>query len=583
MDYALCRRRPTLEACHVLVASANTDLRPDTNESYTLRIQNAPLLSHNKYDGTGGGPSCLITSPTVYGAIYGMETFVQLVTHEYHRSDDLHNVNKNNNVKVTRTVPTNIFVVDQPRFSVRATMIDTARHWLPVDEVILPHLDAMAAAKMNLLHWHMVDSQSWPYVSQAFPQLSLHGAYHPHQVYSATDIKRVVAYAKDRGIRVIPEIDTPGHLWAGLAALDPPVLTECYDKNGNILGLGPIDPTKETTFSFLKALLAEVVPLFGSNMFMIGGDEVDHTCWASNPDVVQFVKTQGWGADMSKLHDYYNQRLLKILAAQNTSNIMVWEEVFHSHERNGLPKDTTMVNVWMAGWEWCTRAVSSSAADRTNASCAYNYGNGGPWFGKMHVRDFSWTRTMGKAAAAGYKTILSSPFYLNAHNAGSNFDEAWPYLYTIEPTDFEAKLLPRQRSHIQERDLVREEDEANFLTAREREASVLGVQACMWTEWTNHANFLSRFWPATAAVAERGWSTQETSGIDDFRRRLFRFACELQRRGIPAEPAVFGGGFFYPNGTVCYPRGGAIGPSFGSSGPVDDSCLPRFSSCGSLV
>ena len=111
----------------------------------------------------------------------------------------------------------------------------------------------------------------------------------------------------------------------------------------------------------------------------------------------------------------------------------------------------------------------------------------------------------------------------------------------------------------------------------------MGVQACLWTEWTNHANFLPRYWPIVAAVAERGWSTKDTTSIDDFRRRLFRFACELQRRGIPAEPAVFGGGFFYPNGTVGYPGGGAIGPTRWETNDDEDGCLPRFSSCASLV
>ena len=576
----------TLKACHVFIASASTDLHQDTNESYTLLVDNQPQLRNQKKPDMG--PLCLITAPSVFGAMYGMETFVQLVTHTYHRSVILKGAKEQKHSdtlipNTRRTVPSDIFLADRPRFSVRSTMIDTARHWLPVNEVILPHIDAMAAAKMNLLHWHMVDSQSWPYDSQAFPELAAHGAYYPHQVYTAADIKRVVTYAKDRGVNVIPEFDTPGHVWAGLTALDPPVLTECYDAGGNILGFGPVNPAKETTFNFLAKLLSEVIPLFGSGMFMIGGDEVDYTCWASNPDVVQFVKAQGWGSDMSKLHDYYTQRILKLLAEQNASTIMVWEEVFHSHKGNGLPQNSTMVNVWRAGWEWCSRETSSNTVDRSNASCASNYGNGGPWFGKKHVRDFSWTSAMAKAAVAGYKTVLSSPFYLNVHNAGSNFDEAWPYVYAIEPTAFEAKRQPQHVRSDQEKTIDDVENEGTFLTAAEREGSVLGVQACLWTEWTNHANFLPRYWPIVAAVAERGWSTKDTTSIDDFRRRLFRFACELQRRGIPAEPAVFGGGFFYPNGTVCYPGGGAIGPTRWETNDDEDGCLPRFSSCASLV
>ena len=324
----------------------------------------------------------------------------------------------------------------------------------------------MSATKMNALHWHLVDSQSFPYVSKAFPQLSEHGAYHPTEVYSQEDIMRVVQYAKQRGIRVIPEIDTPGHVWAGFAAMEPAVLTTCYEKDGTVAGTGPMDPSKESTFTFLQTLLKEIMPLFESETFMVGGefhapthilhtsllqltesqglkpeavlgDEVPHDCWASNPGVRKFAKAKGFGSDLGKLESYYGQRLLAILAAQNTS-AMCWEEVFQAAQSSGvaLAKDS-LVNVWRGGWEWCTKPTSGGQVVRTNVTCSPEYGTSGPWFGKMHVRDNSWTTTMATAAAAGYQTVLSSPFYLNAENSGSNFDEVWPWYYSIEPTAFD--------------------------------------------------------------------------------------------------------------------------------------------------
>jgi len=93
----------------------------------------------------------------------------------------------------------------------------------------------MSAAKMNALHWHLVDTQSFPYVSVAYPGLSKQGAYHPTHVYTPSDIRRVVSYAQERGIRVIPEIDTPGHVWAGFVAMNPPVLTDCYQTDGTLV------------------------------------------------------------------------------------------------------------------------------------------------------------------------------------------------------------------------------------------------------------------------------------------------------------------------------------------------------------
>jgi hexosaminidase len=166
----------------------------------------------------------------------------------------------------------------------------------------------------------------------------------------------------------------------------------------------------------------------------------------------------------------------------------------------------------------------------------------------MKVRDDSWKTVMGKATAAGFATVvrcsvcdglpcgcvdyvdpttrlqLSSPFYLNVINQGSNFNEDWPFYYTVEPTSFEAP-----------------DGSGTQLTERQKETSVVGVEACMWSEWVDGSNFAGRFWPRAAAVAERGWSTKDTVSIDDFRRRVHSLTCELKARGLAAEPVVHGG------------------------------------------
>ena len=123
----------------------------------------------------------------MYGALNGLETLSQLVDRG--------------------TFVNGTTIQDHPRYQFRATMIDTSRHYYPV-EVILQHLDAMAYTKFNVLHWHMVDSVSFPYQSSAFPEMSRAGAWRPDHVYTADDVRAVVAYARDRG-RVIPEFDTP--------------------------------------------------------------------------------------------------------------------------------------------------------------------------------------------------------------------------------------------------------------------------------------------------------------------------------------------------------------------------------------
>ena len=270
--------------------------------------------------------------------------------------------------------------------------------------------------------------------------------------------------------------------------------------------------------------------------------------------VVAFVEKKGWGnttAGMKQLESYYAGRLLGILAAQNSS-VMCWEELFD----NGLTlaKDT-VVNVWKGSWEWCTKAPEGNEVLRNNKTCTKD----AVTFTGMKVRDNSWRTVMGKASAAGFNTVLSSPFYLNVINQGSNFNEDWPFYYTVEPTSFDTPPdAPRQ------------------LTDQEKESSIVGVEACMWSEWVDGSNFAGRFWPRAAAVAERGWSSKETTGIDDFRRRIHSLSCELKARGLPAEPVVHGGRFFRANGTVCNSKKPRV------LGPPEEGCWPRFSSCAAI-
>ena len=137
---------------------------------------------------------------TVYGALHGLETVKQLIHFAWMENDQA--------VFLIRDTP--LFIKDQPSYYYRGLMIDTARHYLPLD-LIQTNLNAMAANKLNVLHWHMTDSESWPYQSARFPELSQAGAYCPECTYNASQIETVVKEAALLGIRVIVEIDLAGH------------------------------------------------------------------------------------------------------------------------------------------------------------------------------------------------------------------------------------------------------------------------------------------------------------------------------------------------------------------------------------
>ncbi|KAJ8944945.1 hypothetical protein NQ318_013093 [Aromia moschata] len=291
-----------------------------------------------------------LSSNTTWGILRGLETFSQLI----YRGDDTITLRINSTV-----------IMDYPRFSHRGLLLDTARHYIPMDK-ILTTLDAMVYNKMNVFHWHIVDDQSFPYVSKKFPELSEKGAYTNAMVYSPSDIKEVIEYARIRGIRVLPEFDTPGHTrsW-GVAR--PELLTECYSDGYKTGQLGPLDPTKNDSYSFLQDLFQEIGEVFPDEYIHLGGDEVDFDCWESNPDITAFMEKHNITGQYAELESLYIQQLINIVDELNSKSI-VWEEVFV----NGvvLPNDT-LVHVWKGGWEVTIFDVTATGRPALLSACWY--------------------------------------------------------------------------------------------------------------------------------------------------------------------------------------------------------------------
>uniref|UniRef100_A0A914Z492 beta-N-acetylhexosaminidase n=1 Tax=Panagrolaimus superbus TaxID=310955 RepID=A0A914Z492_9BILA len=155
----------------------------------------------------------IITAAEVWGALRALETFSHLI---YKDSDG-------------QWWLKSATISDSPRFPHRGIMLDSSRHFLSVN-IIKRQLDLMAQNKMNVFHWHLTDTEAFPYTSAKYPELSAKGAYTPKHVYSIDQIKDIIEFARLRGIRVIPEFDTPGHsgAWNAFKGL----LSLCYDTNG---------------------------------------------------------------------------------------------------------------------------------------------------------------------------------------------------------------------------------------------------------------------------------------------------------------------------------------------------------------
>lgn len=331
----------------------------DDDESYTLT--STPTSVH-------------ITAPTTLGALHGLETLLQLVQ-----------------PMGSGYVLPSVTVQDTPRFHWRGLMIDCGRHFEPIS-VLERNLDAMAAVKLNVFHWHLTEDQGFRIESKKFPKLT--GSGSDGLFYTQEQARELVSYARDRGIRVVPEFEMPGHSSAWLVAY--PELASGSNPAGIRREFGVsnyvLDPTREETYKFIASFLTEMATIFPDQYVHIGGDEAPAPDWKSNPRILAFKRDHNL-ADNDALQAYFNQRVLKILTSLH-KRMVGWDEIFNP----ALPKDV-VVQSW-----------------RGEASLA-------------------------KGASQGYQGVLSAPYYLDGMKpAGVH--------YLADPVPASTTLTPEQQKLI---------------------------------------------------------------------------------------------------------------------------------------
>ncbi|MEP6900740.1 MAG: family 20 glycosylhydrolase [Actinomycetota bacterium] len=249
-----------------------------------------------------------ISAPTVVGAMRGLETFLQLLEGD----------------REGFYFPS-VSISDKPRFAWRGLMIDSARHFQPV-EVLKRNLEAMAAVKLNVLHWHLTEDQGFRVESKKFPELAQMGS--DGLFYTQTEVREIIKFAADRGIRVMPEFDMPGHATAWLVS-HPEIGSAPgpfkIERQPGIFD-PTLDPTNEATYKLLEVFFAEMANLFPDAYMHIGGDENEGKQWAANPRIQAFMKEKGI-KNQDGLQQYFNQRILKFI--QKGGKIMMgWDEIF---------------------------------------------------------------------------------------------------------------------------------------------------------------------------------------------------------------------------------------------------------------
>ncbi|HZT28746.1 MAG TPA: family 20 glycosylhydrolase [Bryobacteraceae bacterium] len=280
------------------------NLRED--ESYRLRV-------------TAGQTQ--LTAPTPLGVLRGLATFAQLVELDAQGFG----------------VPT-VEIVDSPRFAWRGLMIDVARHWIPL-EVLKRHLDGMAAVKLNVFHWHLSDDQGFRIESRKFPKLQQMGS--DGHYFTQQQVRELLAYARERGIRVVPEFDMPGHTSAwfpGYPELAAGPGPHEIERSWGIFD-PCMDPTREEVYRFLDGFIGEMAALFPDEYFHIGGDEVNGKLWDSAPRIAEFKRQHGMRSN-EDLQAYFTRRV-QALVRKHGKKMIGWDEILHPD----LPKDI-VVQSW---------------------------------------------------------------------------------------------------------------------------------------------------------------------------------------------------------------------------------------------
>jgi hexosaminidase len=434
-----------------------------------LRIDRAlaKTLGDEGYRLTVTPRAVTIRAATPAGVFYGMQTLRQLLPADVFRGG-----------RVDRAWPIpSIDIEDTPRFAWRGMHLDVSRHFQP-KEFVKKYIDLLALHKMNRFHWHLTDDQGWRIEIKRYPKLTEVGAWRkqtligPYRTnpgpehfdgrrhggfYTQDDIREIVAYAAERFVTIVPEIEMPGHAQAVIAAypelgsIDEPVeVRTTWAVSPHIL-----NPTDETV-TFMQNVLAEVIELFPGPWIHIGGDEADKTQWKANPAIQARMKALDLG-DEHELQSWFIRQMDTFLTARKR-RLIGWDEILEG----GLADNATVM-----AWRGVEHAVTAArmGRDAVLAPTSHTY--------------FDYYQSQDKAneplAIGGFLPLER--------------------VYGWEPMP--PALEPELHKHI------------------------LGVQGQVWTEYLPNPKAVEYMaFPRASALSEVAWSPADRRNLDDFLARL---------------------------------------------------------------
>lgn len=495
---------------------------PDSDESYKLSV------------GTEG---VTLTANTRFGAMRGIETLLQMVK------------SGAGDAKIPY-----VSIEDQPRFPWRGVLLDSARHFMPLDD-IKRQIDGMSAAKINVFHWHLTDDQGWRFESKTHPKLQEKAS--DGLFYTQEQMREIVLYAAKRGVRVVPEVDMPGHASA-IAVAYPELISAPGDyKMERHWGvLKPIlDPTKEETYAFAEAIISELVKIFPDPYLHIGGDEVEGSQWQENTEIQTFMKEHGL-ADNNALQAYFNRKVAALLKKYDR-HMVGWDEIYHPD----LPKDI-LIHSWQ-GQDALGKVAKEGGKGILSTGfyldqpqyTSYHYRNeiipqglGGVDVAKTGDKIQSWSLEMPRlkgSTVQGTFTLIENDNkwrgFIDFKNKSRRVvnDIKWTDTNQVSfkldtwmgPTQpvldisgdkFSGYILVGNVRYPATGQRLNSVPQGipPVIPDKGQDKNLLGGEVALWAENVIPAVLDIKLWPRTFAVAERLWSAPDVKNIEDMYQRL---------------------------------------------------------------
>ncbi|WAR54570.1 hypothetical protein PtB15_4B187 [Puccinia triticina] len=427
------------------------------SEAYELTIHRPGQHAQEEY-------AAVLSASSALGVLRGLQTFAQLPA----------------GGAPIRFLYGPLLIKDRPAFPYRGLLLDTSRNFYSLAS-IRKTIETMSWAKLNLLHWHIVDAQSWPLHLPAHPQLSRHGAYAAHQTYSLEDLKELARFANARGVEILLEVDTPGH--TAVVGEAYPDLVACKDKTpwSNYAAEPPAGQLRiadERALALVNEIFATLTTQVPGTLFSSGGDEVNKRCYEEDGPTQTRLRQQNQTLSQA-LASFVQATHATIRRAGKVP--VVWEELVLD-EAIPLPVDHTLVAVWRNSS--MVEKVVQKGYSIIHGASDYSYldcGLGG-WLGNS-VNGTSWCDP--------YKT--------------------WQKIYSFDPYK---NVAPAQHHQV------------------------LGGQALLWSEQTDEQNMDAIIWPRALATAEVYWTgnTGRARSVTEALPRMHDMRYRIVQRGVRAAP-----------------------------------------------